>query len=222
MIFFMDGSVMTSQEATGLIGDYMPAGQEDSYLVERAISGNRESVDALIRKYQARAYQYAYRLAKDSDEAADVVADSFVRVYRSISGFKGQSSFSTWLYRIITNCYLDRRKRQNARPATSIDDVIETADGEMRQQFVSDVEDALEACSRRKTAETLTSAIAALPESYRHIVTLYHGEMLSYEEMAERLNVPVGTVKSRLNRARMALAERLAHRREDLLTSVSN
>jgi len=194
--------------------------QDDTFLIDRGIAGDRDAIDALIRKYQTRAYQYAYRLAKDSDEAADVVADSFVRVYRSIGGFKGQSSFSTWLYRIITNCYLDRRKRQAARPASSIDEVIETADGEMRQQFVSDEEDALNVCCRRKTAETLTSAIAALPESYRTIVTLYHGDMLSYEEMSERLGIPIGTVKSRLNRARMALAEKLAHRKEELLISV--
>ncbi|AIE87528.1 sigma-70 family RNA polymerase sigma factor [Fimbriimonas ginsengisoli] len=192
---------------------------EDGWLVERGASGDREAVDTLIRKHQARAYQYAYRLTRDQDAAADIVAEAFLRVYRSIHGFKGQSAFTTWLYRIITNCYLDSRKRLSCRPTTSLDEALDTPDGELQRQFVSDEEDPLEVLARRKTAESLSEATDALPEQYRTIVTMYHGEMLSYEEISESLNIPIGTVKSRLNRARLALAQMLAHRKEEFVTA---
>lgn len=192
---------------------------EDGWLVERGANGDRGAVDQLIRKHQARAYQYAYRLTRDQDAAADIVAEAFLRVYRSIHGFKGQSAFTTWLYRIITNCYLDSRKRQSCRPTTSLDDALDTPDGELQRQFVSEDEDPLEVYARRKTAETLSEATDALPDQYRTIVMMYHGDMLSYEEISEQLNIPIGTVKSRLNRARLALAQMLGHRKEELMFS---
>lgn len=190
---------------------------EDGWLVERGANGDTSAIDTLIRKHQARAYQYAFRLTRDQDAAADIVAEAFLRVYRSIHGFKGQSAFTTWLYRIITNCYLDSRKRLACRPTTSLDDALETPDGELQRQFVSDEEDPLETIARKKTAETLAEATEALPDQYRTIVTMYHGEMLSYEEISESLRIPIGTVKSRLNRARVALAQMLAHRKDELL-----
>jgi len=190
---------------------------EDGWLVERGAKGDREAVDTLIRKHQNRAYQYAYRLTRDQEAAADIVAEAFLRVYRSIQGFKGQSAFTTWLYRIITNCYLDSRKKASSRPTSSLDEVMETPDGDLIRQFVSDEEDPLDVLARHRTAETLSDATDALPDQYRTIVTMYHGEMLSYEEISESLSIPIGTVKSRLNRARTALAQMLSHKREELL-----
>jgi RNA polymerase sigma-70 factor (ECF subfamily) len=189
---------------------------DDNWLVERGSQGDRDAVDQLIRKHQARAYQYAYRLTRDQDTAADIVSEAFLRVYRSIQGFKGQSAFTTWLYRIITNCYLDSRKRQACRPTTSLDEALETPNGELHRQLVSDDEDPLEIFARRKTAETLSDATDALPDPYRKIVLMYHGEMLSYEEISVSLNIPIGTVKSRLNRARLALGQMLRNRKEEL------
>jgi len=190
---------------------------EDSWLVERGANGDNAAIDALIRKHQTRAYQYAYRLTRDQDAAADIVAEAFLRVYRSIHGFKGQSAFTTWLYRIITNCYLDSRKRLASRPTTRLDEALETPDGELQRQFVADEEDPLDTIARRNKAETLSDATDALPDPYRTIVLMYHGEMLSYEEIAAKLDIPIGTVKSRLNRARMALAQMLSNKKEELL-----
>src|SRR5438309_11753782 len=81
--------------------------QDDALLIQRFQSGEHSAFDALIQKHQARAYQYAYRLARDAEEASDVVAEAFVRVYKALCNFKGESAFTTWLYRILTNCYLD-------------------------------------------------------------------------------------------------------------------
>lgn len=195
----------------------MPSAHTDAYLIERYLQGDTTAMDELVRRHQARAYQYAFRLTRDRDTAADLVADAFLRVFRSVEGFKGQSAFTTWLYRIITNCFLDARKKASARPTSSLDDVLETTDGELQRQYESDEESPLDQLDRRMRAQQLTEAIESLPEVHRSIVQMYHGEMLSYEEIAEVLGVPIGTVKSRLNRARVALGNQLAGRKEELL-----
>jgi RNA polymerase sigma-70 factor, ECF subfamily len=197
----------------------MATAHTDSYLIERYLQGDHVQMDELIRRHQARAYQYAFRLTRDQDAAADLVAETFLRVFRSIERFKGESSFTTWLYRIITNCFLDSRKRSLARPIVSLDAQVETADGTVAMQFASDVSSPDELLNRRMRAEMLASAIEKLSTSSRTIVQMFHGEMLSYEEIAEVLGIPAGTVKSRLNRARVTLAERLDHKRADLMAA---
>jgi RNA polymerase sigma-70 factor (ECF subfamily) len=189
----------------------------DRMLVDRAAQGERAALDELIRKHQARAYQYAFRLTRNPDEASDLVAEAFVRVHRSIQGFQGQSAFTTWLYRILTNCFLDARKRAARRQTTSLDDVMRTDDGEMERQIASDEEGPLDVVERGYRAETLAAAIDRLPDAYRTIVVMYHCENLSYEEISESLAVPIGTVKSRLNRARLALRDLLAGKVEALM-----
>jgi RNA polymerase sigma-70 factor (ECF subfamily) len=197
----------------------MASAHTDAYLIERYLKGEQSAMDELVRRHQARAYQYAFRLTRDRDTAADLVADAFLRVFRSVDGFKGQSAFTTWLYRIITNCFLDARKKASARPTSSLDDAMETPDGELQRQFESEDESPFDLLDRRMRAQALADAIEALPEVHRAIVQMYHGEMLSYEEIAEVLSVPIGTVKSRLNRARVALAQQLASKREDLVAA---
>lgn len=189
----------------------------DRMLVDRAARGEREALDELIRKHQSRAYQYAFRLTRNPDEAADLVAEAFVRVHRSIQGFQGQSAFTTWLYRILTNCFLDARKRAARRQTTSLDDMMRTEDGEMERQIASEEDGPLEIADRGHRAETLAEAIDRLPDAYRTIVVMYHAECLSYEEISGQLRVPIGTVKSRLNRARLALRDLLASKSEALL-----
>ena len=195
----------------------MASAQLDAYLIERHVNGDPSALDELIRRHQDRAYQYALRLTHDTDSDADLVADAYVRVYRSIAGFKGQSAFTTWLFRIITNCFLDARKKHLSKPALSLDDVTETSDGTLQFQFESPDDTPFEVLDRRLKAQALADAMERLPEAHREIIQMYHGEMRSYEEMSDRLNVPIGTVKSRLNRARMALGHLLSDRREDLL-----
>lgn len=197
----------------------MASAHDDAYLIERHLNGDGQAIDELIRRHQARAYQYAFRLTRNADLAADLVADAFLRVYRSLDGFRGKSAFSTWLYRIITNCFLDSRKRASSRPVASLDEVMETSEGELQRQIESEDESPLDILARRMQAGVLADGIDALPEVHRAIVQMYHGEMLSYEEIADILSVPIGTVKSRLNRARVALANQLSGRRQELLAA---
>ncbi len=180
---------------------------DDNILIERAKKGDREALDQLIRKYEKRAYQYSFRLTQNSDEASDVVGDAFVRVYSAINNFKGNSAFTTWLYRILTNCFLDHRKKERSRQTTSLESVLQTDDGDLERQFESPDATPDETAERNERERAVEGAVASLPEYQKAMVTLYHAEMLSYEEIAETLDLPIGTVKSRLNRARLSLRE---------------
>lgn len=184
--------------------------QDDTLLIERFQRGDHKAMDALIQKHQARAYQYAYRLTKDVEEASDVVSEAFVRVYRALGNFKGESAFTTWLYRILTNCYLDMRKKQNSRRTISLDDSQPTEDGDLQLQVEDTAPTPHQHAESRERIRTISAAVDELPEYQKAMIMMYHVEMLSYEEIAESLDLPIGTVKSRLNRARTTLRERLS------------
>lgn len=182
---------------------------EDVVLVERARKGDRSAFDDLVARHQRRAYQFAYRLTSNVDEAADVVADSFVRVYSALGNFKQQSSFTTWLYRILTNCFLDLRKKEKTRPTVSLEAVSSTLEGDLERQVEDPGRTPMEESERSERERVLERAVAELPEYQRAMIVMYHAEMLSYEEIAEALDLPIGTVKSRLNRARLSLRQML-------------
>ncbi len=177
----------------------------DAILIERFQRGDHNAMDTLIQRHQTRAYQYAYRLTRDRDIAADVVADAFVRVYRAAHTFKGQSAFTTWLYRILTNCFLDMRKKAGSRPTVSLEATLQTEDGSLERQFEADSRTPHEEAERSERERSIGTAVAGLPEYQRAMILMFHVEMLSYEEIAEALDLPIGTVKSRLNRARLGL-----------------
>lgn len=182
---------------------------DDGLLISRAQKGDRSAFNELIRKHETRAYQYAFRLTRNPEEASDVVAEGFVRVFNALPNFKGQSAFTTWLYRILTNCFLDIRKKEKSRPAVSLENTLQTADGEMERQIEDPGRSPHEESEKAERERRIQKAVAQLPEYQRAMISLYHGEMLSYEEIAESLDLPIGTVKSRLNRARLSLRELL-------------
>jgi len=187
---------------------------EDGMLIERARKGDRSAFDDLVYKYETRAYQYAYRLTTNAEEAGDIVADAFVRVYGALPNFKQQSSFTTWLYRIITNCFLDLRKREKNRPTTSLESTLSTDEGELERQVEDPNAVSDEFVERNERERLMQEAVAVLPEYQRAMITMYHAEGLSYEEISEALDLPIGTVKSRLNRARISLREQLVKNEE--------
>jgi len=187
---------------------------EDVILVERARKGDRSAFDDLIARHQKRAYQFAFRLTSNPDEAADVVADSFVRVYGALGNFKQQSSFTTWLYRILTNCFLDLRKKDKSRMNVSLEATLTTPEGDLERQVESPDRTPVEESERGERERAMERAVTALPEYQRVMIVMYHAEMLSYEEIAEALDLPIGTVKSRLNRARLSLREILVRDEE--------
>jgi RNA polymerase sigma-70 factor, ECF subfamily len=180
---------------------------DERLLIRRSQNGDRHAFDALVRMHEVRAYQFAYRLTRNPEEASDVVADAFLRVYNALPNFKGQSAFTTWLFRILTNCYLDLKKREKNRIVLSLESTVQTEDGEVERQVEDQSASPLEETTRHERARSLEAALAKLPEYQQAMILLYHAEMLSYEEIAAALDLPVGTVKSRLNRARLSLRQ---------------
>ena len=180
---------------------------DDGILIRRALAGDRTAFDTLISKHEKRAYQYAFRLTSNSDEAADIVSEAFVRVFGALGNFRGGSAFTTWLYRILTNCYLDHRKRDRNKQTVSLEQSLQTDSGDVQRQIVDDA-DGPEAIAEREAREsTIQEALKDLPDYQQAMLVMYHVEMLSYEQIAEALDLPLGTVKSRLNRARISLRE---------------
>lgn len=187
----------------------MASSVEETALILRCKKGERSAFDALIRMHERRIYNLAYRLSGNYDEASDISVDVFMRLFQAIKLFRGDSNFTTWLFRIVTNVYLDRRKKMRNRQHLSIEEYIETEESSMARQ----VEDPgptpdMIAESDEKSA-ILQAAISLLPDYQRAMIVLYHTEGLSYEEIAEVFTLPIGTVKSRLNRARLSLRTKL-------------
>ncbi len=188
----------------------MSQASHDAVLIRQCQSGDRSAFDTLVTQYESKAYQYAYRLTRDQDLAADIVSEAFVRVYNSIANFRGQSAFGTWLYRILTNCYLDYRKRDKSRFNTSLESSVQLESGEVERQIQDDAPGPDIQAERSAREEAVQSALETMPEYQRAMLVMYHVENLTYEDIAEALDLPLGTVKSRLNRARMALRDQLA------------
>lgn len=187
---------------------------DEQRLIERSKEGDRRAFDALVRMHEKRVYNLAYRLSGNYDEAGDITVEAFLRVYQAINNFRGDANFSTWIYRIVTNVYLDRRKRQKNRQTLSLEEYVELEESQVTRQIEdpSPGPEALVEAQQRQ--ELLQKAIESLPEYQRAMIVLYHVDGLSYEEIAEVLSLPIGTVKSRLNRARLALREKLEPIRE--------
>lgn len=186
------------------------ASQGERELIARSRRGDVGAFDVLVRRYEKQVYNTAYRLSGSYDDASDMAQEAFVRAWNNLKSFRGDASFSTWLYRIVTNVFLDERKKRNARPQRPLDEVLALEESTVTRQFENagpSPQDQVEAQERR---DLLEQAVAELPLAQRTMVVLYHTQGLSYDEIAAILNLPMGTVKSRLNRARLALRERLS------------
>lgn len=178
----------------------------ENLLVERCQQGDTVAFDQLVERHGEWVYNLAYRMVGDRDEAYDMAQEAFVRAFRAIKRFRRGSSFSTWLYRVTTNACLDEIKRRRRRPAPASS--LLDADGSSPDppDPSPQVEDHVASLERR---EVVRRAIAALPLHHRLPLVLYELQGCSYEEIAAITGANVGTVKSRLNRARLALKEAL-------------
>lgn len=181
-------------------------------LIKKCKKGDREAFNMIFEKYQAQVVNIAYGMLSDREDAYDAAQEVFVRVYKSIESFKEKSSFTTWLYRITTNICSDiLRKRQKSNNVISMNQSVE------ENKEIDIIDDALtpeenvELSERQKAVRT---AISELKDEYRVVITLCDIEEMSYDEIAEILKVPKGTVKSRINRARISLKKKLMDRRE--------
>ncbi len=179
--------------------------RDDAFLVEQCRAGDEEACEALVRQYQERVFALISRMTGDPDRVEDIAQEVFLKAFRSLKSFRGGSRFYTWLYRITVNTVLNTMRSQGRRQETSLD-----ALGGLEVQADADMEPA-EVTARLELARRVREAIDQLEEPYRVIVYLRELEDLSYEEIAEVVELPVGTVKSRLFRARQHLKGLLQH-----------
>ncbi len=179
----------------------------DSALVQRAKAGDKGAFDLLVRKYQHRIAAVVSRFVRDYAECQDVVQDSFIRAYKSLAGFRGDSQFYTWMYRIAVNTAKNHLASQKRRPSADVElEDAEHIDGGIYIQNNDTPEHEL---LREEIAHVVSKALDQLPADIRQAITLREMEGLSYEEIAEVMNSPVGTVRSRIFRAREAIDVRL-------------
>jgi RNA polymerase sigma-70 factor (ECF subfamily) len=182
-----------------------PVQESDSILLDRFRTGDKTALDLLVKRHLPRTYAYALLMSRNHDLASDVVANTLVRVYRSAAGFKSLSAFDTWLHTLTRNCYLDLHRKLVSRKTESLDDVQYFESAENGRRLISNDPSPYDLAERNASANVLSGAMARLPDRQRKLVAMLHGEMLTYVEIARRLGVPIGTVKSRVHRARAAL-----------------
>jgi RNA polymerase sigma-70 factor (ECF subfamily) len=182
----------------------MAATGGDQLLVERAQRGDRRAFDLLVVKYQQKILKLIMRYVRDQSEALDVSQEAFVKAYRALPAFRGESAFYTWLYRIAINTAKNYLVAQQRKPVAYELDAQDPEYAERNPQL-RDEEDPEGLAMREQLRELVEKAIAALPEELRTAIMLREIEGLSYEEIAVAMDCPVGTVRSRIFRAREAI-----------------
>lgn len=180
-------------------------------LIERSLNGDLDAYNHLVVEYQNLAYSVAYRLLSDADGAADAVQDSFIKAYRALDSFRG-GSFKSWLMRIVTNTCYDVLRARKRRATESIDDL--PVEEEYAVQLTDEGESPQDYVERRELNALLEEAIGSLPDDQRTVIVLCDVEGYSYEEIAEITGVAMGTVKSRISRARSKVRDYLTERSE--------
>lgn len=187
-----------------------PARDDDSRLVERARAGDVHAFELLVLKYRRRVQRVISRLVRDADLVEDIAQDTFLRAWRALPQFRGESQFYTWLYRIAVNAakkaLLELRHQASVAPEAAEGDEAETF-AAANEPMAEDTPESIHAA--RELAQAVEQALAALPEDWRQAVTLREIEGLSYEDIAARMGSPIGTVRSRIFRAREAIAQRI-------------
>ena len=185
---------------------------DDLQLVESAKAGDAGAFRALVVRYQRKVYAVALGIVKDPDQAWDVAQEAFVRVHKHLPEFKGDSAFSTWLFRIGSHLAIDSVRKERKSQKDDIDDLREVDVGDAGEGILSTAlgQDPRENALRRELAGKLEEALAGLPVIHREILVLRELEGLSYEELAARLGIQKGTVMSRLFHARKKMQAALA------------
>ena len=165
-------------------------------LISRARGGDREAFGELVEQYRDTVYRLAYRMCGNTYDADEAAQEAFVAAWRALPNFRGDAKFSTWLYRLTTNAAIDVMRREKRHQTVGDGEMIDLAD---------DADSPQETVERTEQQEAVQKALATLSEEYREVLLLRYMEELDYAEIAEVLQLPSGTVKSRINRAKAAL-----------------
>ncbi|MBN1217622.1 MAG: sigma-70 family RNA polymerase sigma factor [Anaerolineae bacterium] len=185
---------------------------DELQVIKEAQKGSVAAFNKLVMTYQGTAYNVAYRVIGNQEAAADACQDAFLKAYKAIKQYQG-GSFKSWLLRIVTNTCYDQIRYKSRRPATSLEDLSENPD-EHNLKLVNGSERPEERVLRGELGDLLQTGITQLPEDQRMVLVLSDVQGFSYQEIAEIINQPVGTVKSRLSRGRQRLRDFLREKKE--------
>lgn len=183
----------------------------DNQLVERVKQGDQKAFELLVYKYERKIERLVSRMVRDSDMVADIIQETFIRAYRALPDFRGEAQFYTWLYRIAVNTAKKNLLELKRDPVIreSFNNGAQEDETFSLEERLIDIETPETALAAKEISEAVNSAIEALPDELKQSITLREIEGLSYEEIADVMNCPVGTVRSRIFRAREAIAKKL-------------
>jgi RNA polymerase sigma-70 factor (ECF subfamily) len=181
----------------------------DGELVSSALAGREAGFEELVRRYQRPIAAYVYRMVGDYDSALDLTQEVFIKVYNSLSRYRSEFKFSTWIYKIAHNAAIDHLRRHAVRGQK----LTSGTDGERREITLESLRLTPEQESeKRERCSEIEAVVGTLPDAYRELIVLRHSHDLSYDEIAEVTGLPLGTVKNRLFRAREAMRDQLVMR----------
>ncbi len=184
----------------------------DHELLDRCRAGDEEAFDDLVRRHQQRAFNVAFQVLRDREDATEVAQDAFVRIYRSVDNFRGECEFTTWLHQIVVNLARNRYrwwKRRGRQSSVSLDSPVEMGEGAVPMQLAASGDAPDVETVKAEFVELLSRRMEELPRKLCEVLVLRNVENLSYEQIAVVLDCSIGTVKSRIARAREALRQRM-------------
>ena len=185
---------------------------EDDKLVSAAVKGDQNAYRSLMGKYQKPLYFHVLKMVKNHEQVEDLVQEAFMKAFGNLQSYNTSYAFSTWLYRITTNHTIDYLRKRKL-DTTSIHNPYKTSDGEVEIQ-ISDTKETDRAIIRKERKQILHQAIQNLPEKYREVIEMRHLDELSYQEISEHLDLPLGTVKAHIFRAREMLYKALKDQKD--------
>ncbi|HHY75684.1 MAG TPA: sigma-70 family RNA polymerase sigma factor [Firmicutes bacterium] len=178
---------------------------DEQVLVDRASRGDGDAFEVLVSRYERNVYSLAYRLVGDREDALDVVQDVFLKAYQALPKFRGESKFSTWIHRVCVNASLDYLRKKQKLPAYSLDEPLSLKDSAVNRDVEDESGDVEAEVEVRDLGEAVCSVLKYLEVDHRVVITLYDIQGYSYQEISDMLGISIGTVKSRLHRARNAV-----------------
>lgn len=186
-----------------------PERDEDFLIVQRVQAGDKKAYNLLVSKYQRRVARLLTRMVKNQEDIDDVVQDTFIKAYRAIGNFRGESAFYTWIYRIAINTAKNHLVTQNRRPTTLNDSNDEDSETFEDNSALSNIDTPESLMQTKQIGEAVNDAMAALPDDLREAIIMREIDGLSYEEIASAMDCPIGTVRSRIFRAREAISQKI-------------
>jgi RNA polymerase sigma-70 factor (ECF subfamily) len=180
----------------------------------RARSGDGLAEEELVRRHHHNVFKLAFGMVRNRDDAEDIAIEVWIRVHNALPNFRGDANFTTWLYRIAKNVFLDERKKQRIRNHASLEEMVELEDSAVSRQIEDRSPGPQWNVERQERSAIIQAAVQELSPPQRLMIVMYHFQHRSYEEIAEIMDLPIGTVKSRLNRARLAMKQKLESSRE--------